>query len=120
MTLTLELALPLIVLAVAAAAVPLAICRVWPPRGDAGLALRGLLAALVLVVLAAGLFAVLYAVGGARLGAAAQSAPLASVWHFLWLGTMSALVWAPFLLLTILGLGRRLRAARQAEEIRNG
>ncbi len=88
--------LPLLLLAVAAWAVPWLLGRVLP-EGVGWLALNGALSAMVLAGLSAGGFYLLYGAAG---GAVLDTAP----WHFAVLSARAALVWAPIAVLSLANL----------------
>ena len=102
------LVLPTLVLAVLGWAVPRALALVWP-EGVGPLLALGFVATLLMLLLAAAVFAGLYAIQGAPLGELFRLGPWPGVWHFLRLGLLSALVWAPILVLSAAGLPRRWR-----------
>ena len=102
------LVLPTLALALLGWAVPRALALVWP-EGVGPLMWLGLVATLLMLVLAAAVFAGLYAVQGAPLGELFRLGLWPGLWHFLRLGLLSALVWAPILTLAVAGLPRRWR-----------
>jgi ABC-type Co2+ transport system permease subunit len=79
------LVLPTLVLAMLGWAVPRALALVWP-EGVGPLMWLGLVATLLMLVLAAVVFAGLYALQGRAAGRAVPPRPLAGAWHFLRLG----------------------------------
>jgi hypothetical protein len=97
--------LPLVLLAMGGALVPVALYRLHGP-GLLPLALNLLASALLLVLAGGAVFAVLYAAEGVDLA----RHPAASALHFLRLGVSSSLVWLPVLLLAGLALGQRSEA----------
>jgi ABC-type siderophore export system fused ATPase/permease subunit len=110
---TLGTILPLLLLAGAGAAVPVALYRLHGPALRA-LALNLLASAMLLILAGGAVFVVLYALQGADL----SRRPLAALLHFLRLGLSSAIVWLPVLLLTGIALGQRseARLAKLREE----
>jgi hypothetical protein len=98
-----DLILPVTLLAALAWLVPQALARLWP-EGVGPLLALGLVATLIMVALAAGLFLVLYLWEGAPLDAF----PLwGAVWHFTRLGLGAGLIWAPVLVLSVANLPRK-------------
>ncbi len=64
-------------------------------------------ATLVMVGLGTGLFAALYVWQGAPLSAIMAAGWAPGLWHFTRLGLLSALIWAPVMILSVAGLPRR-------------
>jgi hypothetical protein len=100
------LLLPALALAVLGWLVPRLLARVWP-EGVGPLLLLAFVSTLVLLALAAGFFLLLYAW---------QRAPVAELFapgwgpgvaHFVRLGLLSALLWAPIMILSVAGLPGR-------------
>ena len=85
--------LPLLLLGVAAWAIPLLLARILP-EGLAGLALNGAVSTLLLAGLSALGFYLLYGAAGDRV---LDVAP----WYFLLLSARAALVWAPVMVLSL-------------------
>ncbi len=81
------------------------LARVWP-EGVGPVLLLGFVATLLLLVLATGFFALLYAWQGAPLGEFFRPGAVAGLGYFARLGLLSALVWAPILVLSVAGLPR--------------
>ena len=104
------LVLPTLVLAALGWAVPRSLALVFP-EGVGPLMWLAFVATLVMLLLAAVVFAGLYAIQGAPLGELFRLGLWPGVWHFLQLGLLSALVWAPILVLSVAGLPRRWRTA---------
>lgn len=104
------LVLPTLVLAGLGWAVPRVLALVFP-EGVGPLMGLAFVATLVMLLLAAAVFAGLYAIQGAPLGELFRFGLWPGVWHFLRLGLLSALVWAPILVLSVAGLPRRWRTA---------
>lgn len=94
----LAILLPVIVLVLIAAAVPIWLTR----RLGADLRARALniaLSSLAMLVVSGGYFAVLYLLSDPRVSGAMGARPLAAAGHFLWLGLMAGLIWAPVVVL---------------------
>lgn len=104
------LVLPALALALLGWLVPRLLARVWP-EGVGPLLLLAFASTFVLLALAAGFFALLYVWQGAPLAALFEpglGAGLgAGLGHFLRLGLLSSLVWAPIMVLSVAGLPRR-------------
>jgi hypothetical protein len=99
------LILPALLLAVLGWLVPRLLARVWP-EGVGPLLLLALVSTLVLVVLATGLFVLLYLGQGVPLALILDVGVLGGWPHFLRLGLVSALVWAPIMILSVASLPR--------------
>lgn len=97
------LLLPALALGALGWLVPRLLARVWP-EGVGPLLLLALVATLVLLALAAGFFVLLYAWQGAPVAALFEPGLAAGLGHFLRLGLLSALVWAPLMILSVAGL----------------
>ncbi len=100
------LVLPALVLGVLGWLVPRLLGRVWP-EGVGPLMLLAFVSTLVLLALAAGFFLLLYTWQGAPLAALLEPGAAAGLGHFLRLGLLSALVWAPVMVLSVAGLPQR-------------
>lgn len=81
------------------------------PESLRGLAAIALVSALLVWVLTAAGFALLYLMEDSRVLALMSEAPSASVGHFLGLAARAALIWAPVLLLTVSTAPRRWKTA---------
>lgn len=90
--------------------VPRLLGLAWP-EGAGPLLLLALAATLLMAVLAAGVFVLLYAWQGVPVGALFEPGLAAGLLHFGRLSLLSALVWAPVLVLTVAGLPKRWRRA---------
>ena len=99
------LILPVLALGVLGWVVPRLLAKVWP-EGLGPLLLLAFLSTFVLLVPAAGFFLLLYLWQGAPLAALFEPGLAAGLGHFLRLGLLSALVWAPIMVLTVAGLPR--------------
>ncbi len=102
------LLLPALALAVLGWLVPRLLARVWP-EGVGPLLALAFVSTLLLLALAAGFFLLLYAWQGAPVGALFAPGWAAGVAHFARLGLLSALVWAPIMVLSVAGLPRHWR-----------
>ncbi len=102
------LLLPALALAVLGWLVPRVLARVWP-EGVGPLLLLAFVSTLVLLALAAGFFLLLYAWQGAPVAELFAPGLGAGVAHFARLGLLSALVWAPVMILSVAGLPGRWR-----------
>lgn len=100
------LLLPALALGVLGWLVPRLLARVWP-EGVGPLLALALVSTLVLLALAAGIFLLLYAWQGAPVAALFEPGLAVGVVHFLRLGLLSALVWAPVMILSVAGLPAR-------------
>ena len=101
-----SLLLPAVVLAVCAFVVP----RLWArvlPEGVGPLMLNAFLSTLVLFLLSAALFLVLYAGQGVRLSDVLSLGVVSAIVYFGQLGLASAIIWGPILVLSVAGLPRR-------------
>ncbi len=99
------LILPVLALGVLGWLVPRFLARVWPEGLGPLLALT-FVSTFVLLLLAAGFFLLLYLWQGAPLAALFEPGLATGLGHFLRLGLLSALVWAPIMVLTVAGLPR--------------
>jgi hypothetical protein len=106
----LGVALPVIVLAALAVLVPRLMERAVP-ESLGGLILNGVGSALVLSVLSAGYFAAAYAMRSSALLDLAGIAPGRTAAHFLRLGLMSGIVWAPVMVLAVASAPKRWKEA---------
>lgn len=100
-----DLLLPGLGLAVLGWVVPRLLARVWP-EGVGPLLALGFVATLMMLALATLAFVALYAGQGAPLGPFFAAGALPGLAYFLRLGMLSALVWAPILVLSVAGLPR--------------
>lgn len=98
--------LPVLVLAVLAFVVPRVFARVLP-EGVTPLMVNALLSTIALFVLSAGFFALLYLWQGLPVSGLAGAGLAAVVVFFGRLGLMSALIWAPIMVLSVAGLPRK-------------
>lgn len=98
------LVLPLLLIGALGWLVPRLLGAVWP-EGVRPLLLLALVATVILTLLSAGVFLLLYRSQGASF--AALLADGAGIGHFLRLGLLSALVWAPVMILTVASLPKR-------------
>jgi hypothetical protein len=96
---------PALALGVLGWLVPRLLARVWP-EGVGPLLLLAFIATFLLLALAAGFFLLLYALQGAPVAALFEPGLGAGLGHFLRLGLLSALVWAPVMVLSVAGLPR--------------
>jgi hypothetical protein len=99
------LLLPALALAVLGWLVPRLLARIWP-EGVGPLLLLALVSTLVLVVLATGLFVLLYVGQGVPLAVILDVGVLGGWPHFLRLGLASGLVWAPIMILSVAAVPR--------------
>ncbi|MBW7921540.1 MAG: hypothetical protein H3C51_05500 [Rubellimicrobium sp.] len=83
--------------------VPRLLAAFWP-EGVKPLILLGLVSALILFFVAAGVFMALYVLGGVPFAALINLGFAAFALHFARLGLVSALFWGPMLLLSVAGL----------------
>jgi hypothetical protein len=95
--------LPLLGMGVLGWLVPRLLGRVWP-EGVVPLLLLALVATLLLILLSALLFLLLYRWQGAPVGALLSEGVAAGAAYFLRLGVLSALAWAPVMVLSVAGL----------------
>lgn len=102
----LSIILPVVVLVLAAAALPRVLARAFGRRPWA-LVLNAALSALVLLALAGGLFLTLYAVREPRVLSVAWAEPVPAALHFAGLGALAGLIWAPVLAVSLISLPRR-------------
>ena len=79
---------------------PKALSRVWP-EGVRPLILLALASTLALLALSMLGFLALYALQGVPVARFFEPGLRAGLWHFLRLGAMSSLVWAPIMVLTV-------------------
>ena len=95
---------PALALAVLGWLVPRLLARIWP-EGLGPLLLLAFVSTLVLLLLATGFFLLLYLWRGAPLAALFEAgATVAGAAHFARLGLLSALLWAPIMILSVAGL----------------
>lgn len=94
---------PVLILAFAGWLVPRLLSRIWP-EGLRPLLMLGLVATLIMLLLAAAVFVGLYVAGGVPLSVLAEAGIAAFVLHFGRLAVISALFWAPILILSVAGL----------------
>ena len=83
--------------------VPRLLSTFWP-EGLRPLVVLTLVAAALLFVLAGAMFIALYVMGGVPLAALIEPGVLPFLEHFSRLGAVSALFWAPMMLLSVIGL----------------
>nr|WP_246849498.1 hypothetical protein [Rubellimicrobium arenae] len=83
--------------------VPRLLGRVWP-EGVRPLLVLAFVSTLLLLVVAAVFFLLLYAWQGAPVAALFQPGLAAGLAHFLRLGLLSALLWAPIMILSVASL----------------
>ena len=100
-----SLILPALALGLLGWAVPRGLGLVWPEGVRPLIALAVTGAALLLVLSMLG-FMALYALQGAPVGRFFDAGIVPGLLHFLRLGAMSSLVWAPILVLTVANLPR--------------
>ena len=98
--------LPALVLAVLGFVVPRILARALP-EGVGPLLLNGLLSTILLFLLSALFFLCLYVWQGVSMARLAEPGLAANVVFFGRLGLMSALIWAPIMLLSVAGLPRK-------------
>ncbi|SMX39529.1 hypothetical protein [Maliponia aquimaris] len=79
------------------------------PESVVGIALTGVVSALLVWLLASGGFALLYAIQDARILGLLDQGP--AIGHFLRLGFSAGLIWAPILLLVVTTAPRRWKTA---------
>lgn len=100
-----ELFLPSVVLMALGWLVPQWL-RPWFPEGARPLVWLGVTAALILLVIATLAFVVAYAAQDIPLSDLFER-PVAGLWHFLRLGLLSAMLWAPVMVLSVAQLPRK-------------
>ena len=81
-------------------------------RSQRAVAIAILLAALLLLVAGAVVFAVIYAASGVSVWAALAEAPLATVWFLLGQSLVAAVVWGPVLALVWFGMAQGFEKRR--------
>ncbi|MDA3888854.1 MAG: hypothetical protein PF443_08670 [Allgaiera sp.] len=94
----LAILLPVVVLVLIAAAVPIWLAR----RLGHDLRARAMniaISSLSMLVLSGGYFAVLYLLEAPGVAGAISAQPMLAAAHFLWLGLMAGLIWAPVVVL---------------------
>lgn len=94
----LAILLPVIVLVLIAAALPLWLTRRFGQDLKARAATIAV-SSLAMMLVSGGYFAVLYLIEAPRVAFALIDRPMAAAWHFLWLGLMAGLIWAPVVVL---------------------
>ena len=104
------LLIPLVLLVATAILLPRVILR-WLPETLAGLILNGTISALVLTALASGWLFLSYLWRDSHLLYLFGLAPGGTLLYFLRLGLMSALIWAPVLVLALATLPKRWKHA---------
>ncbi len=102
------LLLPALALAVLGWLLPRLLARVWPEGVGPHLALA-FVSTLLLLALAAGFFLLLYAWQGAPVRELFAPGFWSGAAYFLRLGLLSALLWAPIMILSVAGLPRHWR-----------
>ena len=85
-------------------------------RSQRAVAIAILLAALLLLVAGAVVFAVIYAASGVSVWAALAEAPLATVWFLLGQSLVAAVVWGPVLALVWFGMAQAVER-RKGEDV---
>ena len=85
-------------------------------RSQRAVAIAILLAALLLLVAGAVVFAVIYAASGVSVWAALAEAPLATVWFLLGQSLVAAVVWGPVLALVWFGMAQGVER-RKGEDV---
>ena len=100
------LVVPVMVLAVLAYGVPRLLAR-WLPEGVTPLMVNALLSTVLLFALSAVFFALLYFWQGLPVDQLSGVGLAASVVFFGRLGLMSAIIWAPIMILSVAGLPRK-------------
>ena len=100
------LVIPALLLSLMGWLVPRLLARIFP-EGVRPLLLLALVSAAVMLLLGMAFFALLYVWQGVPWDILLGAGWPALVGHFLWLGTMSALLWGPILVLSVAGLPRR-------------
>lgn len=98
-----SLIFPALALACLGWVVPRLLSTVWP-EGLRPLIFLAVAAALILFVLSGAMFVVLYILGGVSFAALIEPGFLPFAEHFFRLGAVSALFWAPMMLLSVIGL----------------
>lgn len=106
----LAILIPVVVLVALAILLPRLLLPLMPET-LAGLVLNGAISAVVLTVLACGWFFGSYLVHDTRLVDLFGLAPGGTLLYFLRLGLMSALIWAPVLVLAVASLPKRWKHA---------
>jgi hypothetical protein len=101
-----DLILPLLGIGLLGWVVPRLLGRVWP-EGLGPLLLLALVATLLLTLLSALVFLLLYQLQGEPMDVLLAEQFAAGAAYFLRLGLLSALVWAPVLILSVAGLPKR-------------
>ena len=97
------LLIPAVVLALVGWLVPRGLSLVWP-EGVKPLLLLAFVATLMMLIISAGLFVLLYISRGVPFAVLFETGVLAGVIHFVRLGVISALLWGPILILSVSGL----------------
>jgi hypothetical protein len=100
------LVLPALALAVMGWLVPRGLALAFP-EGAGPLLLLAVASAALMLLLGMAFFAALYARQGVPWDALLEAGWDGLALHFLWLGSISALLWGPILLLSVAGLPRR-------------
>lgn len=100
------LLLPALALTVLGWLVPRLLAKVWP-EGVWPLLFLACAATVILLALATGFFILLYVWQGAPLGAFFEPGLAAGLLYFLRLGLLSALLWAPIMILSVASLPGR-------------
>lgn len=96
---------PVAILAVLAFFVPRLLAR-WLPEGVTPLMVNALVSTVLLFALSAAFFVLLYFWQGVPVGQMSDAGLAASVGFFGRLGLMSAIIWAPIMILSVAGLPR--------------
>ncbi|SLN60992.1 hypothetical protein AQS8620_02769 [Aquimixticola soesokkakensis] len=113
----LEIVLPIAVLAVLAAVLPLVLMP-RSNRSQAVLRHTALITGVILLLVSGLIFVVLHLAAGQPVLGAFQVAPLPTVWYFLRMGLLSAIVWAPVLALGWYGLAQRIEQLKHLDQMR--
>jgi hypothetical protein len=101
-----SLIIPSLALALVGWLVPRALSLIWP-EGVRPLLVLAFVATLVMLVLAAAFFLVLYVVGGVPLTSLTETGWGPAVAHFGRLAVISALIWGPIMVLSVAGLPKQ-------------
>ncbi|WP_341368579.1 hypothetical protein [Yoonia sp. BS5-3] len=100
------LLVPAIMIAALGFAVPRLLARLLP-EGVRPLMLNAFLSTLILFILSAGFFMLLYAGQGAGLSELLSLGAVSNIFYFGKLGLAAALIWAPIMVLSVAGLPRK-------------
>jgi len=109
---------PVVVLGALAMLLPRWLCpRETRSQGDVAVTIGA--SAGVLLLVGAGLFVLIYAVGGTDVSGAFGLAPVSTSMFFLWLSGFSAIVWVPILALAWLGLAQGVEKRKGEDVVRS-